>query len=549
LLLARPGIDPERIILLGAVAGGGDPAAVTAALDPRIAAVVPFNFGGPQPETAAPLPPGAEQTFNYAGGGSWESTRNLRLSARDGFLPWVIVGAVAPRRLIYAHEFSWDQERDPVWARLTRIYGLYRAGDHLASVHGRGRVTGQPPESTHCNNIGPEHRRQIYPALKRWFGIPEPDLEYRRRRTAEELTCLPRPGSRPPSPPRALYELAGELGAERLAAARQRLARGAPAAQRQQLAQNWARLLGDVTPTAGKAAHFPSRRIGKVTVDAVLLPVEADVVVPVLLLVPEHRPSMRLPVVVGFAQQGKQEFLRQRSEAVAALLDHQVAVCLPDLRGTGETRPAEDTHGRQSSSTALSATEWMLGQTLLGARLRDLRSVLRWLRGHPELDPTRLALWGDSFAPANPAGQAPAVPLDAAKLPRQSEPMGGLLALLAALFEDDIRAVAVQGGLTGYQSILESPFCYVPHDVLVPGALTAGDVCDVAAALAPRPLRLAGLVGGRNVQASSAVLPRTFAPARAAYATARAPDRLQLEAGRDTDEALAGWLRKQLQEQ
>ena len=34
LLLSRPGIDKDRIILLGSVAGGGDPAAVTAALDP-----------------------------------------------------------------------------------------------------------------------------------------------------------------------------------------------------------------------------------------------------------------------------------------------------------------------------------------------------------------------------------------------------------------------------------------------------------------------------------------------------------------------------------
>src|SRR5262249_54571372 len=61
LLLARPGIDPGRIILLGAVAGGGDPAAVTAALDPRITAVAPFNFGGPQPETTYPLPANAEE--------------------------------------------------------------------------------------------------------------------------------------------------------------------------------------------------------------------------------------------------------------------------------------------------------------------------------------------------------------------------------------------------------------------------------------------------------------------------------------------------------
>ncbi len=49
-LLERPYIDPDRIVLLGAVAGGGDPAALTANLDSRIAAVIPFNFGEAGPE-------------------------------------------------------------------------------------------------------------------------------------------------------------------------------------------------------------------------------------------------------------------------------------------------------------------------------------------------------------------------------------------------------------------------------------------------------------------------------------------------------------------
>ena len=52
-LLAR-GADPERILMVGAVAGGGDPAGVAAALDPRITAVAPFNFGGVQPDYATP---------------------------------------------------------------------------------------------------------------------------------------------------------------------------------------------------------------------------------------------------------------------------------------------------------------------------------------------------------------------------------------------------------------------------------------------------------------------------------------------------------------
>ena len=66
LLLERKDVNPDQIILLGAVAGGGEPAAVTAALDSRVAAVAPFNFGLAEPEW-----------------GEWESTRCPRRTLVD----------------------------------------------------------------------------------------------------------------------------------------------------------------------------------------------------------------------------------------------------------------------------------------------------------------------------------------------------------------------------------------------------------------------------------------------------------------------------------
>ena len=54
LLLERKDVHRDQIILLGAVAAGGDPAAVAAALDPRIAAVAPFNFGEATPSAQRP---------------------------------------------------------------------------------------------------------------------------------------------------------------------------------------------------------------------------------------------------------------------------------------------------------------------------------------------------------------------------------------------------------------------------------------------------------------------------------------------------------------
>ena len=73
LLLARPGVGRDRVILLGSVAGGGDPAAVAAALDPRIKAVAAFNFGGPQPDYT--LPDNPARDFYWFGVPDWESTR------------------------------------------------------------------------------------------------------------------------------------------------------------------------------------------------------------------------------------------------------------------------------------------------------------------------------------------------------------------------------------------------------------------------------------------------------------------------------------------
>jgi cephalosporin-C deacetylase-like acetyl esterase len=542
LLLARPGIDRNKIILLGAVAGGGEPCAVTAAVDSRIAAAVPFNFGGPQPESRFPLPDNAEDAFNYAGGGSWESTRNLRLSCRDGFLPWVIVGSRAPAGLVYAHEFSWDLPRDPVWKRLQKIYSFYESPHRLAYTAGKGKVTGKPPDSTHCNNIGRVHRPPIHEAFKKWFDLPIP-AEYQKRRPAKDLQCLTPDAGITMTP---LFELADRLGAERVAAARRRLEslKERPA----QLRKDWARLLGlkpaDVAPTA--TVSFEAN-LGGVKARGILLRTDAkgpghSMMLPLLLLLPKNSKG-KLPTVVALAQEGKQPFLKHRADTIAALLEKGVAVCLPDLRGTGETQPEGDSRRRMSASTGLSSTELMLGGTMLGGRLTDLQTVLAYLRRTAS---SRIALWGDSFAKENPTSNGATdanlkVPLDADRLPAQSEPLGGLLALFGALFDDDVRSIYVRGGLSGYQSVLQSPFIYFPHDAVVPGALTAGDLCDVAASLAPRPLKLEALVDGLNRAVSAAAIRQLYEPAIHSYQGAGAKSAIHWSAEASAADRLADW--------
>ncbi|HEY8504321.1 MAG TPA: acetylxylan esterase [Gemmataceae bacterium] len=540
LLLARPGVDRERVILLGAVAGGGDPAGVTAALDERVRAVAPFNFGGPQPDYA--IPADAERDFYWFGVPYWESTRCLRRGAAGGFAHWVVVASVAPRRLIYAHEFSWDRERDPAWPRIRKVFDLYGAGDHLAVATGRGTLRGRPPESTHCNNIGPAHRAGIYPALQRWFQMPVPEPEWvGRHRSAAELTCLT-PEAAKMFRPRPLHELVAEMGREQVVAARRELAKLPPHERVRWLRERWASLLGDVEPAGDpEVVHRSAEKRGGVRAERIVLRVGPEVAVPVLLLFPEGKE--RPPVVVGVAQSGKQAFLKHRSGGLADLLGAGVAVCLPDVRGTGETRPG-DGRDRGSAATSRSAAELMRGGTMPGARLRDLRAVLRHLRGRGDLDGGRVALWGESFAAANPPGRRVEVPHGIDRRPDPAEPLGGLLALFGALYEDDVRAVFASGGLNGFASVLESPFVYVPHDAIVPGALTAGDLADVAAALAPRPLRLERCVNGLNREVSAEATAEAFSPAREAYRAAGATGKLRL--GGDSKESAGRWLARAL---
>jgi dienelactone hydrolase len=539
-LTRRPEVDPQKIVILGSVAGGGDPAAVTAALDERIAGCVAFNFGGPQPETRFPLPENAEESFNYLGGAYWDGTRNLRRSGAEGFLPWVIVGSMAPRPLVYAHEFAWDRQRDPVWRRLERIYGeFYGARDKLGALHGEGSVRSSAPESTHCTHIGRHHRQFLHPLFREWFDIDvAPEQEYSNRLPPERLRSFT-PELRRTLQPRGFLELVNELGEDRASAARQRLAPLKAEEHRKELRRSWRSALGeiDLEPSQAVTSTSADDSVTGVRVERIVLRVERDIDVPLIVL-SQKASSSRRPAVVAVAQQGKETFLRGRPGEIAALLEEGFLVCLPDVRGTGELQSGAD-RDRTSGDTNLSVHLLLFDQTLLGQRLRDVRSVLQYLRAREDVDPSAISLWGDSFVAPNPPDAKFHVPHGVGDDPRPPEPLGGLLAMLAALFDEQIAAAYVHGGLESFQAALEHPRVYLPHDAAIPGALAAGDLCGLAASLAPRPLRLHGTVDALNRLVEVDRLRSRYEPALASYRSAGAFDCISLE---DENTSASAWL-------
>jgi dienelactone hydrolase len=512
LLLERPYIDAKRIVLLGAVAGGGDPAAVTAVLDPRVAAVIPFNFGEAGPEEHYTLGPrGYDFETAWPGWGEWETTRNMGRSAADQYFPWLVCAAMAPRFFLYSFEIGWPQdvEHEPAWARYKKVFEWYGARDHLAEVHGFGPFPG-PGE---CTNVGTYVRQGIYPVLKRWLNIAEPAVEYHDPLPDSDLVALT-PAIAFQRKPQAASALAASVARERLAGSRSRMASLPVEARRAALQRALREKLGDIEPRANPPVQaLWTRTAGPARAEAFAIETEAGIKVPVILLKPASASPGRAPLVLAVSQVGKSRFLAERGQDVKTLLENGVAVCLADLRNTGEISATAD---RSPGSMELAATEMMLGRTLLGSQLKDLRTVYRYVSTRPDIDAGRIVLWGDSVAEMNSPDfefdQSPgqvAGPFEQ----HQGEPNGATLALLAALYEDSVAAVAARGGLVSFLSVLEDRFSHVPQDAIVPGLLEIADVDDIVASQNSRPVLLEGLIDGRNRPVAEARLQSEFAAA------------------------------------
>jgi hypothetical protein len=284
-----------------------------------------------------------------------------------------------------------------------------------------------------------------------------------------------------------------------------------------------------------------SKRQGFGRSEYVVLEVEESNLLRLQLLWPSGLGNIKPPVVIGFAQEGNLRLKRERGPLIQSLLGQRVVVCITELRGIGDGRHGELYRGRISPSAGVAATSLMLGESLLGSRVCDLRTVIAYLSNREDVDQRRVGLWGDSLAEPNVVGNELAVPLDATPYPERGEPLGGVAALLTALCEPHIQAVYIHGGLMSYAALLDEPFVYQPADSIIRGILKIADLPDIAAALVPRPLWMEGLVDGCNRQVSRKRVEETYCLARASYAQAEKPDRFSIEVENASVDTISGW--------
>jgi pimeloyl-ACP methyl ester carboxylesterase len=204
------------------------------------------------------------------------------------------------------------------------------------------------------------------------------------------------------------------------------------------------------------------------------------------------------PAGVLLQLDGKAEALKH--PLAATLLQQGWAVFTPDLRATGETKPARDGIRDAPDHNSAEHALWV-GRPLLGQWVFDVRCLVDWLAMQPNLDKARLAVIG--------LGQA------------------GIVALCAAATDERITLAAA----------VDAPISYVtdvayPPDtrmgLLAPGILRVGDIPHLAALVAPRRLVIGGGLSAEGRKRTDKQLQDAYAFTRHIYDLFKVGERLTI---------------------
>ncbi len=476
-LMTRPEVDSARIGITGR-SGGGTQSAYIAAFDERIAAAAPENYLTTFEQllkTRGPQDP--EQNF-YAG-------------IAQGFDQADLLIARAPKpALIVATTrdiFNIEGTRT-VYAEARRAYAaLGRAGDVAMTVDDAGH------SSTRKN------REATYAFFREHLNLPGDTAD-------ENVELLSADELRVTETGQVATSLAGETIPSLIRRAGETLERQLEL-RRRDLATHLAAVKADAGRLAG---YTPRDNRGQTVVfsgrfarngyslEEYLLPVDDRYAIPILALVPDA-PSTK---VVVYLHPGGKSVQAGEGGELESLARKGVTVIAPDVVGIGELGP-----GIMGAAGAAPPRLWygyvLLGKSMLGRQLQDLDRVLH-------------------FATA-----------------RFGAPRGALLAVArGALGPLLLHANALTGAFNGlvlidaplsYRGMVATP-AYAPTLVhgAVPAALTAYDLPDLAACVAPGRLLLVDPRDGSGAPADDKNFERDVEVIGRAYARAKSQSQLRI---------------------
>jgi dienelactone hydrolase len=244
----------------------------------------------------------------------------------------------------------------------------------------------------------------------------------------------------------------------------------------------------------------------------------------------ELRPEegLSLPAALRFRRgpAGKMAaFIVLHPDGYSHALDHPVAKSLvakgaaivaAECRATGANRPPNDAVHEAADHNSAEHSLW-IGRPLLGQWVYDVRCLLDWLSAQPGYDPAALGVVGLGSM--------------------------GVVALCAAAVDPRIKTVAaVESPVTLITESAYSPT--IPMALLAPGLFHAGDVPQLAALVAPRPLLIADGVNPQGRRRTEKQMQEAYAFTSDVYRMLRVADRVSYQFESSSDDQATFLLRR-----
>jgi cephalosporin-C deacetylase-like acetyl esterase len=481
-LLSRPEVDPKRVGATGN-SGGGTHTAYISGLDDRVQFAAPSCYITSWRRMIQSIgPQDAEQVFP-----NWlkDGLDYPDFVYATGGKPFLILSAIRDFFPIGGARASYQEVR--------RTYDRLGISDRIAMF-----------EADDGHGYTKPRREAAYKWFTRWEQGTENDTpEYPvRLASEEELNCTATGQVKTAFPDSADVYSINRSRAQQLRASRD----ARPEAVRKRVAE-----LIHFRPQNGPvstAGYGRTARAG-LTIERFTYEGEPGISIPALLFVPSNGAGKK-PAILIADSRGK---AASAADAQALAAEGNI-VLVPDLRGFGETHPAitASTYSRYFGDYRNAMMALLVGDTLPGMRALDVIRGLQVLAYRADVDVSRMTVIGRGGA---------AVP-----------------ALYAALLDQRISTIALEGMLNSYESVVNERLGIGVVEQVVPSALKYFDFPEIVAALAPRRVILDGNVNPVGKRMALARVREDYALALSAYKTAGAPNALRITA-RGEEEPLA----------
>lgn len=494
LLLEREDVDAEKIGCTGS-SGGGTLTQFIAALDDRVKVAIPVCSTG---------------KIRVIIGGDAE--QNMFNTLSRGMCPADFYWAIAPRPLMIMTA-SGDNAYEGAQETLKEVqqaYDIMGESDRVSHVDIEGK-------HGYIEEMRQTTRRWL---AKYWGTQNPPDVEEDVEVLPEQVLNCTETG-----------QVSTSLGGETVFTLNRRLAETIvptrPVLKTEKDAQHFQE---KIRRQAITLSHFEAPQKAPEIMNAegahserIVYQSEDGIEVPGLLFKPQGEGPH--PGVVFVHEQGKD--FSSTSNWPQSLVEAGLAVLTIDVRGIGETAPPEkrdDRHPYDSfllgSHASMSWSSLFVGRSLFGRRIIDAIQGAAYMRSRSDIHTVSVMGTG----------------------------AGGLMALYAGAFDEQIHSVAVHRGLYAYRALTSHRFYSHHLNLFLPGVLKAYDLGDVAGLIAPRPLLLINPVDEAHRLANSEDIDAEYKIAQDVYGCLESPHALTLTrtmSMKETFETVTTWTQKQ----